>query len=122
MLIDRKEIKPTDPGDWNWLFTICYLMLWKETPRYKTYHEFVKSVRFPEYIHEIEQVSLFIYETICESSEGSLKSEIEVLDDIEAARFAALEEFHRRIIAPYENMKMVLPTQDDPYTRLGVIK
>jgi hypothetical protein len=122
MQIERKELKPTEPGDWNWLFTVCYLTLWKENPRYATYHEFVKTIAFPEYIQEIEQVSTFLYDTIVDSQELQMKAEEEILDDLQAARFAALQEFHRRIIAPYENMKMSLPTQDDPYKRLGILK
>jgi hypothetical protein len=122
MQIDRKELLPTEPGDWNWTYTVCYLTLWKENPRYKTYHEFVKTIAFPEYIAEIDLITDFLFQVIETSPEGQNKEPEEIVDDLQAARFAALQEFARRVIGPYENMKMVLPTQDDPYKRLGVIK
>lgn len=120
--INNKDVKPTEPGDWNWAYTVAYIILWKETPRYKTYHQFVKTINMPEYIMEIANVTQYLYDCICETPEGQMLSEIEIEDDLQAARFAAVQEFHRRVIAPYENMKMVLPTQDDPYKRLEVTK
>lgn len=121
--LEEKTEKPTEPGDWNWAYTCEYIKLWKENPRYATYHLFVKSIPCPWVLPKIDLTTEWLTDELLGEPEGDIMRDIEdVEDDLQAARFAAVQEFHRRIMLPYENTKLNLPTADDPYKRLGVVK
>lgn len=123
--LDEKTLDPCEPGDFNWVYTCEYVKLWKENPRYATYHLFVKSIACPWVLDKIDLATEWLTDMLLatpENGEGPMRDIEDVEDDLQAARFAAVQEFHRRIMVPYENMKLHLPTADDPYTRLGVAK
>lgn len=123
--IDEKGVKPLEPGDLNWVYTCEYIKLWKDNPRYATYHQFIKSISCPWALQKIDLATEWLTDELLSAGDGEkemLRDIEDVEDDLQAARFAAVQEFHRRVMIPYENMKLHLPTADDPYTRLGVAK
>lgn len=122
--LDEKALSPIDPGDFNWVYTCEYIKLWKENPRYATYHKFVKSIACPWVLDRIDLATEWMTDELLSevSTDGPMRDLEDVEDDLQAARFAAVQEFHRRIMVPYENMKLNLPTADDPYKRLGAVK
>lgn len=83
--------KASEPGDFNYLFTLCYLEYWLKpgNQRYATIHRIKTDAEL-----EIGDIS--------ENITGGLWATCLPIQDMRAAKRAAYDEFRRRVVEPYE--------------------
>jgi hypothetical protein len=85
---------PTHKGDWNYLYTLAFISMWKNDNSYTTIHKIALSVLQPELFEETNEVTKRIAESM-----GASKF------DLVVARQLAFREFMRRVGDRYEDKK-----------------
>jgi hypothetical protein len=94
--LDADPSIATEPGDFNYLFTKCYLEEWLKpgNQRYATIHKIKAASQC------IASDLTFKIESVIETTRGTPTTNI--YSHIGIAKRAAYDEFRRRVVEPYE--------------------
>lgn len=92
--LDTNPMDARNVGDYNYLFTLAFIAVWKKLPKYTTIHELRRASVNPGLIQEVVDV------------ESCLTALGVSFEDRQAARYLAFLEFYRRIGSRYEDTKI----------------
>ncbi len=92
--LNNNPMAARNVGDYNYLFTLAYIAVWKKAPMYSTIHELRKASINPGLIQDVVDV------------EGQLNSLGVSFEDRQAARYLSFLEFYRRVGSKYEDQKI----------------